>query len=447
MTSAGCPRWSASDPHADHTDAAVKFESYWLDSAPAFSRAAEGPLETRADVVVIGAGFTGLSAALALAKRGASVVVLDAGRVAGEASGRNGGHCNNGIAHDFSALAASQGIERARTIYKAFDAAVDAVEAIVREESIDCNFARGGKLKLAAKPAHYDSLARACEVLRREVDTDVEMVPASRIREEVDSGKFYGGMIQKKSAQMHMGKFAAGLADAAAARGAKIYEHAAVTRIERLGGDRHRLTTAHGVIEAAQVLVATGASRTGPLGWFRRRLVPIGSFIIVTEPLSTAVLDRIAPHRRSYVTTLNVGNYFRTTPDQRLLFGGRTRFTMSNQRSDEECGRILRETMQDVFPALKETRVDYCWGGLVDLTVDRLPRAGQRDGLYFSMGYSGHGVQMSVYMGRVMADVLAGRDAGNLWKGAAWPAIPGHFGDPWFLPLVGAYYRFQDLIH
>lgn len=425
----------------------MKLESYWLDSTPRFARAAEGPLEGKADVAVIGAGFTGLSAALALAKRGASVVVLDAGKVACEASGRNGGQCNNGIAHDFSALAASEGMDRARAIYRAFDAAVDTVESLVRTESIDCDFVRGGKLKLAAKPKHYDSLARACEVLRREVDPDVEMVPVDRVRDEVDSAVFYGGMIQKKSAQLHMGKFAKGLADAAATRGAKIYEFATVSRIERLNGDRHRLTTGRGTIEAGQVLLATGASRSGPLGWFRRRLVPIGSFIIVTEPLEPALLNRITPRRRSYVTTLNVGNYFRTTPDNRLLFGGRTRFTMSNQRSDEECGRILRSTMQEVFPALKETKVDYCWGGLVDLTADRLPRAGQRDGLYFSMGYSGHGVQMSVYMGQVMADVLAGHNADNLWKEATWSAIPGHYGDPWFLPFVGAYYRLQDLLH
>lgn len=168
---------------------------------------------------------------------------------------------------------------------------------------------------------------------------------------------------------------------------------------------------------------------------------------MVTEPLDPALLDRIAPHRRSYVTTKHVGNYFRTTADNRLLFGGRTRFTMSNTRSDEACGRMLRAAMQKVFPALKDTRIDYCWGGLVDLTVDRLPRAGQKDGLYYSMGYSGHGVQMSVYMGQVMADVMAGRDQGNIWKGAAWNAIPGHFGDPWFLPFIGAYYRLQDYLH
>lgn len=425
----------------------MKFESYWLDSTPAFSQACQGPLEGKADVVVIGAGFTGLSAALTLARRGASVVVVDAGRVAGEASGRNGGHCNNGIAHDFTALAAAQGIERARAIYHAFDAGVDALETIVREERIDCDFTRGGKLKLAAKPQHYESLARACEVLRREVDPDVEMVPASGIRDEVDSDEFFGGMIQKKSAQLHMGKFAAGLASAAVARGAKIFESAAVTRFERIGGDRYRLSTPRGTIEAAQVLVATGASRSGPLGWFRRRIVPIGSFIVVTEPLDVALLNRIAPRRRSYVTTRHVGNYFRTTADHRLLFGGRTRFTMSNARSDEACGQLLRAAMQKVFPALKDTRIDYCWGGLVDLTVDRLPRAGQKDGLYYSMGYSGHGVQMSVYMGRVMADVMAGRDQDNIWKGAAWNAIPGHFGDPWFLPFVGAYYRLQDYLH
>jgi glycine/D-amino acid oxidase-like deaminating enzyme len=205
--------------------------------------------------VVIGAGFTGLSAALTLS----DAVPRSVGTPKGCRRCHRNALLQQRIAHDFTALAAAQGIERARAIYHAFDAGVDALETIVREERIDCDFTRGGKLKLAAKPQHYESLARACEVLRREVDPDVEMVPASGIRDEVDSDEFFGGMIQKKSAQLHMGKFAAGLASAAVARGAKIFESAAVTRFERIGGDRYRLSTPRGTIEAAQVLVATGA--------------------------------------------------------------------------------------------------------------------------------------------------------------------------------------------
>jgi glycine/D-amino acid oxidase-like deaminating enzyme len=144
--------------------------------------------------------------------------------------------------------------------------------------------------------------------------------------------------------------------------------------------------------------------------------------------------------------TRNFVNYFRVTPDHRLLFGGRARFATSNASSDARSGAILRRAMAALFPELADARIDYCWGGMVDMTRDRLPRAGERDGLFYSMGYSGHGTQMSTYMGAVMAEVLDGRVELNPWRDFDWPAIPGHFGKPWFLPLVGAYYKLQDLI-
>ena len=425
----------------------MKLESYWLDSAPRFTGAAEGPVDDRANVVVIGGGFTGLSAARALARRGASVVVLEAGQVAGEASGRNGGQCNNGIAHSFAGLVASFGAERARAIYRAFDDAVDTVESIVREENIACDFVRAGKIKLAAKPKHFEALARTYEDLHRDVDPDLELVSAARIRDEVDSDRFHGGLIQKKSAQLHVGRFAVGLAEAAARHGARIFQSAAVTKLERLSSGSHRVTSERGTIEAAQVLLATGASVKGPFGWFRRRLVPVGSFIVVTAPLERALLDRILPKRRSYVTTRHIGNYFRATPDNRLLFGGRARFAMSNPRSDEKSGHILKAGIEAHFPQLRGVAIDYCWGGLVDMTADRLPHAGEHEGLFYSLGYSGHGVQMSVHMGQVMAEVLDGHAAANPWQQSNWPAIPGNVGKPWFLPLVGAWYRLQDALH
>ena len=425
----------------------MKLESYWLDTAPAFTAGAQGPVAGRADVVVVGGGFTGLSAALALARRGATVTVLEAGRVVGEASGRNGGHCNSGLAHDFGALAARLGVDKARAFYQAYSAAVDTVERLVRDEDIDCNFARVGKLKLAAKPEHYDKLARACDLLRREVDPHVAMVPRAHIHAEVGSDSFYGGLLQKTSAQMHMGRFGVGLAHAAARAGAHIYENAAVTNIERRPGGGFRIASARGTVEARQVLLATGNSRTGPFFHFRRRMISVGSFIIATEPLDRGLLDRMLPHRRNYVTSRNIGNYFRISPDDRLIFGGRARFAMSNPRSDAKSGRVLRAAMEDMFPELRGVGIDYCWGGLVDMTADRLPRAGEHRGMYFATGYSGHGVQMSVHMGQVMADVMAGKPERNPWQGLEWPAIPGHFGKPWFLPVVGAYYRLQDWLH
>jgi glycine/D-amino acid oxidase-like deaminating enzyme len=424
----------------------MKLESYWLDTAPPFDAAAQGPVSGRADVVVVGGGFTGLSAAHALASRGASVVLLEAGRVAGEASGRNGGQCNTGLFHDVADLSQKIGAERVRAFYHAYDAAVDTVERLVRDEGIDCDFHRCGKLKVAAKPEHYAKLERIHGQLRASVDETVELVPPERMREELGSASFHGGLLQRGGAQMHMGRFGVGLAGAAVRAGARVFEGAAVSAIERRAGGFH-VTCARGTIEAGQVFLATGNSSRGPFAHFRRRLVSVGSFIIVTEVLGKEMLDRLVPTRRNYVTTKNIGNYFRVTPDHRLLFGGRARFALSNPKSDAKSGRILAATMAEVFPELARTRVDYCWGGLVDMTADRLPRAGEHEGMFYSLGYSGHGVQMSVHMGQLMADIMAGKADHNPWRSLDWPAIPGYFGKAWFLPLVGAYYKLQDRLH
>jgi glycine/D-amino acid oxidase-like deaminating enzyme len=422
----------------------MKLESYWLDTASPFQRAAEGPLEGRADVVIIGGGFTGLSAALALARKGARPVLLEAGRVVSEASGRNGGQVHNGLVHSFAAVAAERGLEQAKALHRAFDAAVDTVERIVAEESIDCAFRRAGKIKLAAKPQHVEGLKRNFELIAREVDPDVAWLDRTETAAEVGSKAFYGGLLQRRSAQMHVGRFGRGLAEAAARAGARIYEQALVSGAVREAG-RWRLTTPRGTIEADQVLLATGSTTRGPFGWFRRRYVPVGSFIVATAPLGDGLLATVLPTGRGATTSMNIGNYFRLAPDNRLIFGGRARFAMSSPRSDAKSGQILERTMCEIFPQLRGTRIDYCWGGLVDMTADRFPRAGEHDGLHFAMGYSGHGVQMSVHMGQVLAAMMEGRPAEHPFA-SEWKAIPGHFGPPWFLPLVGLYYRALDAV-
>ncbi|POR51467.1 NAD(P)/FAD-dependent oxidoreductase [Bosea psychrotolerans] len=422
----------------------MKLTSYWLDTSEPFRSAASGPVAGHCDVAVIGGGLTGSSAALALARKGARVVLLEAETIGHAASGRNGGMCNNGFAQDYGVMSARIGKDAANTLYRAFDAGVDMVERLVREEQIDCSFARVGKIKLAAKPEHYDKLARGQALLAANVDAETWMVSKADLSSEVGSQRYYGGLVYGKSATMHVGRFVRGLAEAAARQGVEIHERTPMTGLKPASGGGHVIDTPKGRLNARQVLLASGTSHTGPLGWIRRRIVPVGAFLIVTEPLPIATLDRLLPRRRNAVDTKNLVTYFRTTPDNRLLLGGRARFAVSNPASDQKSGAILQASLHDVFPELRSARIDYCWGGMVDMTRDRLPRAGERNGIYYSMGYSGHGTQMSTLMGTIMAEVMDGRVELNPWKDFDWPAIPGHFGSPWFLPLVGAYYRIKD---
>ncbi|CAM3654646.1 Gamma-glutamylputrescine oxidoreductase [Vibrio aerogenes CECT 7868] len=421
-------------------------QSYWIDTKPRFTRGAETLGNSHYDVAIVGGGLTGLTAAHTLAKQGVSVALFEATAIMEQASGQNGGQCSTGVAQDFSALSATLGLDKAKRYYTAYSNAVDALRNIITEEQIECEFRESGKLKLAAKPQHAEKIFNTCELIQREVDPNVRFLDAEGLKTEITSGQFYGGMVQDNAFQIHVGKLGVGIADKAAEYGAHIYENSPVVQLKKQG-KQFSVETPKGKITANDVIIASGISQHGPLGWFRRRIVPVGSFILVTEKLDPALIERLMPNKRSYVTSKIIGNYFRVMGDDRLLFGGRARFAMTSPESDAISGRILLKTMGEMFPELQGVQATHCWGGLVDITPNRLPRAGQHNGMFYAMGYSGHGVQMAAYMGQQLAHMLGGHPEANPWKDESWYAIPGYFGKPWFLPAVGAYYKLQDYLH
>ena len=424
----------------------MKFTPYWLDTSPQGPDRSRTQIDGHVDVAVVGAGLTGLSAALHLARKGAKVAVFERETVAWGASGRNGGMATPGLSLGFRDAIARYGFPTASALYLTYYDAIDSIEKLVADEGIDCDFARTGKINLAAKPAHLDGMRKTQEVLAERMGVETQLVAKSELGSEIGSDYYHGAVIDPRGAGLHVGKFTRGLGEAAARVGAEIHEKAPVEQVRRLDGTKHELTTPRGSVRADQVLVATSGYTGRPFRWLQVRIVPVGSFIIVTEPLGKEVCDQLMPTRRMASDSKNLLYYFRITPDHRLLFGGRARFAMSSPESDEKSGRILQQAMTSVFPQLSQARIDYCWGGLVDMSMDRLVHAGERDGLFYSVGYSGHGVQMATYMGKQMAEYMNGVPDANPWRDIAFKRIPGHVGPPWFLPFAGAYYKFQDVI-
>ncbi|MEM0990433.1 MAG: FAD-binding oxidoreductase [Pseudomonadota bacterium] len=425
----------------------MEFQSYWHATSEATHQRQAGPVEGHFDVAVVGAGFTGLNAARSLAKNGVKVAVLEAEPVGFGGSGRNGGHLNNGLAHGFSAAKQHLGAERAKALYQAYDRSIDMIEAVIAEEGIACDFRRGGKLKLASKASHVAGLKADFEVINAEVDPQTRWLERLDLGDEIGSDGFHGAVLYEKSAMMHMGAYVHGLATAAARHGAAIWEEAPVTARHREGSG-WRLQTPRGALTADRVIAATGAYSAGrgnAFGYIARRLVPVGSYLIATRPLSEDEILSTMPGNRTCVTTMNIGHYFRLSADRRLIFGGRARFSArSDPASDAKSGRILQAGLEAMFPHLKGVDIDYCWGGLVGITPDRFPRAGEADGMIFGTGYSGHGAQMSTLIGQVLADLAMGRTDTNPLAGLDWPTVPFHSGKPWFLPFVGLWYGLKD---
>jgi glycine/D-amino acid oxidase-like deaminating enzyme len=402
-------------------------------------------VEGRADVAVIGGGLTGVVAALHLARRGAKVHLFEQHTVGFGASGRNGGMATTGMSIGIRDAVAKFGFDKAVRLYGAYGEGIDLIEKLVTEEGIDCNFARPGKLNLATKPAHYEGFQKTVELLNTRLGGDAQLVPKAELRGEIGTDVFHGGWVDSKSASLHVGKYSRGLGEAAERAGVTIHEQAPVQKLTKVASG-HEVETPRGRMQADQVLLATGAYSRRPFRWHQVRIAPVGSFIIATEPLDRSVCDDLLPNRRVASDSKNLLNYFRITPDNRLLFGGRARFAMSNPQSDQKSGEILRDAMVRIFPQLADAGIDYCWGGLVDMTLDRMVKAGQHDGVYYCMGYAGHGVQMATYMGRQMAEYMSGAPEANIWSDFQFRRIPGHFGPPWFLPVAGAYYKLKDRI-
>jgi glycine/D-amino acid oxidase-like deaminating enzyme len=405
-------------------------------------------LPERVDVAVIGGGFTGLSAALTLAKRGASVAVLEAHTIGWGASSRNGGMVLTGLKISMQTALKRYGRELAGRLFQCSLDAIDTVETLYKEEGIDCGFTRTGHLLVANKPKHYEALANEVEFMAKEFGHTVRLVPPGAHREEIGSDKYYGGLVDEASAGLNPAKYVAGLAAAAETAGARLHARARVGKLGRRE-KRFLIETERGSLQAEQVFVATNGYTGSATPELRRKIMPIGSFIIATEPLHSVLAHQLSPRNRMIFDFKHFLNYFRLSDDHRMIFGGRAAFFPENEHTVRESAGILRGEMIEIFPQLRDVKVDYAWGGTLGFAFDLMPHVGERDGIFYALGYAGHGVAMATYLGKTVAEaMLEGTLKDHPFAAYPFPSAPLSLynGTPWFLPLVGAWHRFLDMV-
>ena len=305
--------------------------NYWLDTVdmPAGS---PGDLPERVDVAIVGAGFTGLSAARTLAKRGARVAVFETNTIGWGASSRNGGMVLTGMKLGVETLAGRYGMDATRRMYAASLASIDVVEQIVGEEKIECSFSRCGHLVVACKQSHFDTYARSLKVIAREFNHQLRIVPRNELRGEIGSDVYYGGIVDEVSAGLNPARYVSGLGRSVLKAGAHIFENARVERIRNNGDSGFRLVTSRGSVLAKEVFIATSGYTSDATPALQKKIIPIGSFIIATEQLPEALAHELSPRNRMIYDSKHYLHYYRLTPDNRMLFGGRAAFFPETSR-------------------------------------------------------------------------------------------------------------------
>ncbi|HKW63638.1 MAG TPA: FAD-binding oxidoreductase [Candidatus Acidoferrum sp.] len=427
-------------------------KNYWLETVTVPPVQSNRDLPENVDVAIVGGGFCGLSAALALAKRHVSVAVFEAESFGWGASCRNGGMVLTGMKLPVPTLIKRYGSFAVRNMYETTTKSIDLVEQIVRDENIDCNFSRCGHLEVACKQSHFDAYAESAARIEREFQHHQRIVPKSELRAEIGSDIYFGGMVDETSAGLNPARYVTGLAHAAQRAGACLYDH---TRVEKIshwlrGSGRSSLNflvkTPKGTITAREVILATGAYTTNATPALRKKIIPIGSYIIATEGLPPDLARELSPRNRMIYDSKHFLYYYRLTPDNRMLFGGRAAFFPETENTVRQSAEILRRGMIDVYPQLRDTKVEYVWGGTLDFTLDVMPHAGKIDEMHFAAGFAGHGVAAATWFGAKLAAVICGEPDRNPFSSIPFRAAPFGLrsGHTWALPLAGLWYRILD---
>jgi len=396
--------------------------SYYLATAQGLVERPQLKGEETCDVAVVGGGLTGLSAALHLAERGYDTVLLEARRFAWGASGRNGGQLNSGQRQDPMTVARLMGPEDSRRLWDLAEEAKALVRALIAKHGIACDL-KDGHISAAWKATDTDYYHRLADTLQRDYDyAPIRALTRHEIGEMLGTHAYHGGTLDTGAAHLHPLNYALGLAHAAEAAGARLYENSPVGPLQQ--GAQSRLSTPQGSIKARTVVLACNGYLERIEQRIAGNIMPINNFIIATEPLGDEAARALIRDDVAISDSKFVVDYYRLSADRRLLFGGGESY---GRQLPKDITSIVRRCMLRVFPQLAETRIDYAWGGTLAITMNRLPDVGRLSGdIYYAQGFSGQGLALTSLLGKILAEAIAGtNERFDLFARIPTPRFPG----------------------
>ncbi len=413
---------------------------YWKDSVDWPPPSSERPMPERADVVVVGSGFTGLSAARCLALVGREVVVVERMEIGGGASARNGG-----IVHPTLGVSARQLIDRfgeeaARRLYHIVLDGFRFLADLIEDERIDCHFHPRGAFEAAVKPSHLEGMRDRQRTLAQTFGHETEVIGPQDRAAYVGSDRYCGGWLDPTGATVHPARLTRGLALAAQSAGAQLCAHTPALAIEPQDGG-YVIGTPGGRIRAGQVILATNGYTDDLVPGLRRRIIPIRTTAVATEPMPEALIQDLFPGRHCYWDSFRLFHYYQVTEDRRLVFGGIGSLISPSVKRDAQA---LHARMARIFPPLQRIKIEYAWDGMIGLTFDRMPHLGRMEGIHYSLGYNGDGVLLGCYLGSQIAGLLDGDVTEIPLQEVPFPEAFFYRRRPWFAPWARTFYGLLD---
>ena len=418
-----------------------KAQPYWWDATPR-PEPDDQSLPQNTEVLIIGSGYTGLNCAIETVRGGLQTLVIDAESAGWGCSSRNGGQISGEIKPGYDELRRKHGTQKAFDLVKEARNALDWVGDFIRSEDIDCEFVQCGRFQAAHNPRQFSRLASQMENQPKGLEQPMTIVERKDQASEIDSDYYYGGLIMGNHCLLDPAKYHQGLLDAAIASGCSVVSECAALNIER-NSNGFCVTTSKGVVNAKKVVIATSGYTGTVTPWQRRRLIPIGSYMLATEQLDPVRAEKLMPSKRVFSDSRKLVVYFRRSAEgDRVLFGGR----VSVFESDPvKSAPALRQEMLRIFPQLGDVKLSHSWMGFVGFSFDYLPHLGEQDGLFYAMGYCGSGICLASYFGNRLGLQVLGKAEGKIaFNDIKFQTRPFYTGTPWFLSTAVKYYQVRD---